>query len=57
MTEDNKDTPDSLAIGQRRRDRLDSFINYAGSRKRKAETHSEQKFDEIATIATPKEEN
>ena len=55
MTEDNKDTLDSLALGERRRDRLDSIINYAGSgkrRKRKAKIHSERKlkFDEIATL-------
>jgi hypothetical protein len=56
MTEDNKDnkdTLDSLALGERRRDRLDSIINYAGSGKRKArkaDLHGEQTFDEIATL-------
>jgi hypothetical protein len=50
MTEDNKDTLDSLAIEERRRDRLDSIINYAGSGKRKADLHGEQTFDEIATL-------
>jgi hypothetical protein len=54
MTEDNKDnkdTLDSLALGERRR--LDSIINYAGSGKRKArkaDLHGEQTFDEIATL-------
>jgi hypothetical protein len=53
MTKDNKDTLDSLSLGEPRRDRLDSIINYAGSGKRKArkaDLHGEQTFDEIATL-------